>query len=85
MYVEYWEKCNINNKIKLPRTMFLEKYGNLVLYDEDPEKIFIIDHEEQQFGKKYVWTLIVIPKKTDGSLSDHDYFCIHDILFERIQ
>ena len=29
--------------------------------------------------------MIEIPKKKDGSLSDHGYFCIHDDLFDRIK
>ena len=31
------------------------------------------------------WDLIGIPDKPDGTLSDHEYFCIHDDLFDRIQ
>ena len=30
-------------------------------------------------------TLIGIPEKPDGTISDHDYFCIHDDLFGIIQ
>ena len=26
-----------------------------------------------------------MPEKEGGSLSDHEYFCIHDDLFDRIQ
>ena len=65
--------------------MFLAKYGSLDLYDEDTEKRFIIDHEQLQFDKADGWTLIGIPEKEDGSLSDHEYFCIHDDLFDRIK
>ena len=31
--------------------MFLAKYGSLAIYDEDLEKIFIIDHEQLQSVK----------------------------------
>ena len=65
--------------------MFIEKYGSLDLYDEDTGKIFIIDHEQLKFDKTDGLTLIGIPEKGDGSLSDHEYFCIHDDLFDRIQ
>ena len=65
--------------------MFLAKYWSLALYDDDPEKIFIIDHEQLQFDKTDGWNLIGIPEKEDGSLSDHKYFCIHDDLFDRIK
>ena len=65
--------------------MFLAKYVSLALYNEDTEKIFIIDHEILESNKTDEWNLIGIPKKKDVILSDHDYFCIHDDLFERIQ
>ena len=65
--------------------MFLAKYGIMDLHYEDLEKRFIIDHEQLQFDKNAGWTLIVIPDKPDGNLSDHEYFCIHDDLFDRIQ
>ena len=39
-------KTHIKNKSQVSKTMFLAKYGSLALYDEDPEKIFIIDHEQ---------------------------------------
>ena len=37
------------------------------------------------FDKTDGWTLIRIPEKEDGDLSDHEYFCIHDDLFDRTQ
>ena len=49
------------------------------------EEIFIIDHEQLQFYKTDGWTLIGIPEKEDGTLSDHEYFFIHDDIFDRIQ
>ena len=84
-YIEDWGKFNINNKNQLSCTMFFEKYGSLDLYDEDLEKIFIIDHEQLQFDKNAGWILIGIPEKPDGKLSDCEYFCIHDDIFDRIQ
>ena len=65
--------------------MFLAKYGSLALYDVDLEKRFIIDHKQLQFDKTNEWTLIGLPEKEDGTLSDHDYFCIHDDMFDRIK
>ena len=65
--------------------MFLAKYCSLALYDEDMKKIFIIDHKLLEFNKTYGWTSIGIPEKEDGTLSDHEYFFIHDDLFYRIQ
>ena len=61
------------------------KYGSLALYDEYPEKIFIIDHEQLEFDKNSWWTLTGISEKPDGNLPDHEYFCIHDDLFDRIK
>ena len=85
MYIEEWEKSHIKNKSQVSKTMFLAKYGSLAPYDEDLEKIFIIDHEQLQFDKTDGWTLIGIPEKEDGTLSDHEYFCIHADLFDRIK
>ena len=78
-------KTHIKNKSQVSKTMFLEKYGSLALYDEDMEKRFIIHHEQLEFVKNYGWNLIGIPEKEDGSLSDHEYFCIHYDLFDRIK
>ena len=81
-----------NGKNRISRTRskyqnpcFHAKYGSLDLYDEDPKKIFIIDHEILEFNKNDGWTLIGISEKEDGTLSDHEYFCIHDNKFEIIQ
>ena len=65
--------------------MFLEKYGSLDLYDEDLKKIFIIDHEQLNFDNTDGWNFIGIPEKEDGTFSDHEYFCVHDGIFDRIQ
>ena len=78
-------KTHIKNKSQVTKTMFLAKYGILALYDEYLEKRFIKDHKQLQFDKNDVWTLIGIPEKEDGTLSNHEYFCIHDDLFDRIK
>ena len=65
--------------------MFLAIYGSLALYDEYPKKRFIIDHEILEFDETDGWTLIEIPEKEDENLSGHEYFCIHDDLFDIIQ
>ena len=78
-------KTHIKNKSQVSETMFLAKCGSLALYNEDLEKRFIIDHEQLEFDKTDGWTLIVIPEKEDGSLSDHEYFCINDDPFDRIK
>ena len=43
--------------------MFFAKCGSLDIYDEDTEKIFIINHEQLKYDKNAEWTLIVIPEK----------------------
>ena len=78
-------KKHINNNSQVSKTMFLAKYGSMALYDEDMKKIFIIDHEILEFNKTDRWTLIGIPEKEDGTLSDNEYFCINDDIFYRIQ
>ena len=65
--------------------MFLAKYGSLDLYDEYQKKRFIIDHKQLEFDKMDGWNLIGIPEKEDGTLSDHEYICIHDDMFDRIK
>ena len=65
--------------------MFLAKYGSLALYDEDMEKVFIIDHKKLQYDKNAEWNLIKIPEKPDGTLVYHEYFCFCDDTFDRIQ
>ena len=73
---------NINNKIQLWRTMFLTKYDSLDLYDEYVKKISIIDHEELHLDINYGWTLIGITDEPNCSMTNHEYFCIHDDLFD---
>ena len=82
LYIEDREKLNINNKIQLSCNIFLSKQGILDLYDKDLDKIFIIDHKQLQFDKKSGSTLNGIPEKPDETLSDNDYFCIHDDIFD---
>ena len=85
MYIEDWEKLNIKNKSQLSCTMFFAKYVILDLCDEDLKKRIIIGHEHLEFIKNAGWNLIGIPEKPDGTLSDHEYFCIHDDLFDKIK
>ena len=85
LYIEYWGKLNIKNKSQLSSTMFLARYGSLDQYDEYLEKIFIIDHEQLKLDKHTGWTFIEMRGKSNGTFSDHDYFCIRDDLFDRTQ
>ena len=85
MYIEEWEKMHIKKKSQVSKATFLAKCGSLVLYDEDLRKIIFVDHEQLQFDKTVELTLIGIPEKEDGTLSNHEYFCIHDDRFDRIQ
>ena len=64
--------------------MFLAKYGSLAIYDYDPKKIFIIDDKQLEINKNPGCALIGIPDKLDGNFSDHEYFCIHDDIFDII-
>ena len=68
MYIEDWEKLNINNKIQLSRTIFKNIYGSQAMYDIYLERRFIIDHEQLQFDKIYEWTSIGNPEEPDGYL-----------------
>ena len=66
------------------RTRFLDKYGGLSLYDIDTEKRYSIDEKEMHFVKGEGYALIDNPDFPDGSSTDHDYFCIHEDLFDII-
>ena len=66
------------------RTRFLAKYVGLSLYDIDTEKRYSINDNEIHFVKRYGYALIGNPDFPDGSSTDHEYFCIHDDLFDRI-
>ena len=63
----------------------LDKYGSLDLYDKDLKKRFFIDHKKLQFDTNSGWNLIGILENPNGYLLDHEYFCINDELFDRIQ
>ena len=65
-------------------TRFLAKYGGLSLYDIDTEKRYSIDKKEMHFVKRKGYALIGNPDFPDGSSTDHEYFCIHKDLFDRI-
>ena len=69
---------------QISRTRFLAKYGELSLYDTDTEKIYSIDDKEIHLVKGYGYALIGNPDHPDGTSTDHEYFCIHDDLFDRI-
>ena len=47
--------------------------------------IFIIHHKKLEFDKTDGWDLIGISEKEYGTLSYHEYFFIHDDLFDIIQ
>ena len=66
------------------RTRFLDKYGGLYINSIDFGNRCSIDDEDIQFVKVDVYALIGNPDHRDGTSTDHEYFCIHDDLFERI-
>ena len=66
------------------RTCFLDNYGGLSLYDIYTEKRYSIDDKENHSVKGDRYALIVNPDHPDGSLTYHEYFCIHGDLFDRI-
>ena len=48
------------------------------------EKRYSINYKEINFVKGYRYALIGNPDHPYGSSTDHEYFCIHDDLFDRI-
>ena len=57
----------------------------MALNDEDFNKRLNIDNEETKYDKNGGWDLIVIPEGSDGSWTGHEYFSIHDDIFDGIQ
>ena len=74
----------MNKYDQIYRTHFLVKYEGLSLYDIDMEKRYSIDDKEIHFVNWYGYALIVNPDHPDGTSTDHEYFCIHDGLFDRV-
>ena len=66
------------------RTCFLNKYGVLSLYDIYMENKYSIDDKEIHFVKGHGYALIGNPDHPDGTSTYHEYFCIHNDLFDRI-
>ena len=59
----------------------MTKYGVLDLYDEDMKKRYVMDNEVIHYVKKDGMYLIGI---IDQSSTDHEYFVVHEYLFDRI-
>ena len=66
------------------QTRFSAKYGGLYLYYNDMQKRYSINDKGIYFVKGDGYTLIDNPDLPDGSSTDHEYFCIHGDLFDRI-
>ena len=62
----------------------MAKYGGLSLYDIYFGKIYSIDDEDIHFLKVDVYALIGNTDHPDGTSTDHEYFSLHDDLFDRI-
>ena len=61
----------------------MAKYGGLYIW-YCTEKRYPIDEKEMHFVKGEGYALIGNPEFPDGSSTDHDYFCIHEDLIDRI-
>ena len=48
------------------------------------EKIYSIDDKGIRFVKGYIYALMGNPYHPDVNSTYHEYFCIHDDLFDRI-
>ena len=83
-YIEDWEIFSMKRNDQITSTHFLAKYEGLSFYDIDMEKIYSIDNKGVNFVKEDVYDLISIPDYPDGTSTYHEYFCIHDDLFNRI-
>ena len=66
------------------RTRFLAKYVGLSTCDIDTDKRYSIDEKEIHLVKGERYALIGHPDFLYGSSTDHEYFCFHEDLFDRI-
>ena len=65
-------------------TSFLVEYDGISLYDIDLDKIYKFDYEYIFFVNKDWYALIGNPDHPHGTSTYHEYFIIHDDLFDRI-
>ena len=63
-------------------TCSLENYGGISLYYIDMEKRYSIADKDIHFVKGNGYALIGNPDHPDGTSTDHEYYCIHDDLFD---
>ena len=66
------------------RTRFLDKHRGLSLYDINFEKRYSIGDKYIHFVKGDGYALIGNQDHPYGTSTDHEYFFIHDDLFDRI-
>ena len=69
---------------QIPRTLFLEKYGGLYIYDVDMKKSCTIEHKDICLLNKYTHSLNGNIYHTYVTSTDQEYFLIHDDLFDQI-
>ena len=69
---------------QITRTRLLAKYGGLSLYDIGMDKRYSIYDKYIHFVKGDGYALISNPEHPDRTSIDHEYFFIHDDLFEII-
>ena len=62
----------------------MAKYDGIYLYDIYIDSRYNIDDEDIRFVKKYGYYLIDNPDNPDVTSTDHEYFIIHDDLFDRV-
>ena len=83
-YIEDWEMFSMKKDDQRSCTCFLAKYGGLSLYGIDMEKRYSVDDKYIRFVKWDGYASIGNPDNPDGSSTDHEYFFIHDYVFDRI-
>ena len=77
-------KSSMKKNYQITRTCFLAKYGWLSIYGIYFGKRYSIDYEEINFLKGDGYALNGNPDHPDGTSTDHEYFWIHEKLFDRI-
>ena len=83
-YIEDWEILSMKKNDQITRTHFWAKYGGMSLYYIGFGERYSIDDDDIQFLKGDWYALIGNPDHPDETSTYHEYFCIHDDLFDRI-
>ena len=83
-YIDDCGKYLMKTHDQRTRTIFLEIYRGLSLYDIYFQRRYSIDDEYTKVLKGYGYDIIGNPDNPYGTSTDHEYFFIYEELFDTI-